>query len=78
MTTKTAYTAVSPTGERVTRKSGRTYTHAAFANMPEKFHNSGWIFIGFSGSAELASKNARTWVGYGATDTSVVHVAVEG
>jgi hypothetical protein len=73
---KTTYRAVSPDGSATTRKSARAYTHAVFVDFPADSYHPGWGCVGFSGSAELAEKVARTWRGYGYPDVRTVTVEV--
>lgn len=68
MTTKTAYTATLPNGEKATRKSARTYTHLVAARNisydadieGKRTESADWHVIGWCGTAELAQKQASS------------------
>ncbi len=56
----TKYIVTTPAGDKYTRTSDRTYTHAAFILADGHF-----TFCGMSSSMELAQKNAKRSISWG-------------
>lgn len=54
------YAATAPNGQRFTRKSTRTYTHATLVRGPASGR---WFVLGFHGSEALAAQRLRRSTG---------------